>query len=343
MAASADSNLTTSYLQWIAAAGIARSNQSGDWMPATTLTPEFANDSFPDASDVKLWHIARRKIESDPSWLTLLANKGFTGGVHYWEVRVVRPCNFMIGVVSPSDNSIITEENLASHLGAAGNPLLGTSCTAFSSFHSQSGRSVRDIVDMGFDTEFLALRDRFLSTTGLGMAYFNTIRYDRDRVYTLTECWDKFGWVQRHLAGEYDFACLAKWYKSRNISTTYPYSLFDWAGCRVGFLMDLHCGQLHLLLYRAGNSSTSVEGADKKVLFGTLLQGRRYFPATSMQGCDGALELRTGARLPGDCPELVEQLQETAALVQEYRTTMAGLDIQIQQQQKELDALRAQL
>jgi hypothetical protein len=173
------------------------------------------------------------------------------------------------------------------------------------------------------------------------MAYFNGIRYDRDRVYTLTECWNQFGWVQRHLAGEYDFARLVNWYKSKGISTSYPYPSFDWAGCRVGLLMDLHRGTVHLLLYLAGNISTTLEGADKKVLFGTLLQGRKYFPALSMQGCEGALELRTGARLPSDHPDVLEQLQETAALVQEYRCTVAAMDARIQQQERELEGLRA--
>jgi hypothetical protein len=124
---------------------------------------------------------------------------------------------------------------------------------------------------------------------------------------------------------------------------TYPHPVFDWAGCRVGFLMDLDRGRLYLLVYFAGNHSTSYAQADKRVLFAVLGRGRRYFPAISMAGCEGALELRTSTEVPAGYEDVAGQLQEARAQVAADRAAMAAMDAALESQAAELQALRAQL
>jgi hypothetical protein len=104
--------------------------------------------------------------------------------------------------------------------------------------------------------------------------------------------------------------------------------------------MDLCNGEVHLLIYYPGNDHTEYDRADKRILLCTLQEGVKCYPAISMQGCEGALELRTSTRPPSGCPDVLEQLQETTVLVQEYRATMAGMDARLEEQRAELERLR---
>jgi hypothetical protein len=116
--------------------------------------------------------------------------------------------------------------------------------------------------------------------------------------------------------------------------------LFDWAGCRVGFLMDLDRSRLHLLVYFAGNLSTSYDAADKRVLFAVLGRGRGYFPAISMAGWEGALELRTSTEVPAGYGDVAGQLQEARAQVAADRAVMAAMEARLVAQEAELQTLR---
>jgi hypothetical protein len=49
----------------------------------------------------------------------MVADRGFTEGVHYFEVKVFRSCKFILSVLYPEDENLISADNLTTHAGAA--------------------------------------------------------------------------------------------------------------------------------------------------------------------------------------------------------------------------------
>lgn len=281
-----------------------------------------------------LWEVRRTAAYQGPEWMTIIADRGFTEGTLYFEIRIVRACKFMVSLLFPADDTLINESNLASHPGAGGNPLLSQNYTAFFSGTGSVARNVRNIHDMKFDDNMTPYRDALLAA-GISRDFFNAIAEDPHQVCAVRDHRD-IPQVQQFVNGQRHWGGTVPHLQRHGRNFTYPHPVFDWAGCRVGFLMDLDRGRLYLLVYFAGNHSASYDQADKRVLFAVLGRGRRYFPAVSMAGCEGALELRTSTEVPAGYGDVAGQLQEARAQVAADRAAMAAMEAALQ-------ALRAQL
>jgi hypothetical protein len=310
-----------------------------DWFPNTVLAPEFAEGTVPLVNNVEngLWAVQRTPTYGGPEWMTVIANRDFTEGCHYFEVKVVKYCRFMVSLLFPFDETLITGSNLASYPGSAANPLFSENYTSFYSGTESIARYVRNIHDMKIDDNMTPYRDALLAA-GISRDRFNGMAHDMYRIYTLRDNIDAQR-VQQFLINQRQWDSVAR----HHAPATTPPPVFDWAGCRVGFLMDLDQGLLYLLVYFPGNHSTSYKEANKRVLFAVLGRGRRYFPAISMAGCEGALELRTSTEVPAGYGDVAGQLQEARAQVAADRAAMAAMDAQLEALAAELQALRAQV
>jgi hypothetical protein len=154
------------------------------WFPNTILAPEFAEGTVPMVNDVEdaLWEIRRSPAYQGPGWITIVADRGFTEGTLYFEIKVIKYCPFMVSLLFPTDESLINESNLASHPGASNNPLLSQNYTAFySGTRSVTARNVRNIHDMKIDDNMTPYRDALLAS-GITRDFFNRIAEDPNQL-----------------------------------------------------------------------------------------------------------------------------------------------------------------
>ena len=319
-----------------------------DWVPATITSPDMSISPVPASADGDgtMWDVSNRCA----GWRTVVADRGFTEGVHYFEVKVMRGCNFMISLLFPQDEGVITESNLASHVGAVGNSLLSQHCAGFYSGVETMGPGVRNRLDVGLDEPMAQCRDTLLAA-GMTVENYNVLAQDHVELYFVSSNLHTTTYMTTKtfiLNGAHAYCYGPHYHRAIHKANPpeYPHALWDWSGCRAGLHVDLQRGELHLLVYHADNPSRSYDAANKRVLLGTLphgQQGRRCFPAVSVQGSEGALVLRTATRLPSGHPDLLEQLQDAAATAGDYRALMTEMGEVIDRQRRHLQFQDAQL
>lgn len=299
----------------------------------------------------KKW-ILKRNEKCQSNYSTLISDRGLNEGIHCWTFKILESTDVYLGLVFPLEEKLINDENLrktyiGDENGSNSGGLLNKECFSIylpeQTFVNESSCLVEHgITDLKLDDDKYEKAAQELISLGEPIENVNQIKESYKDLYTLLYLYKNpndriFSLnIPNYSGSAYRITIpyLSSSIRSKNYSQNFfsdslrrhinyrieapkeNISQIIPVGMKFGFVLNFINLTLHILVF---NQTNNTNNPDKIIYLSNLIPGRSYYPAISMKGIEGIVELDISTSWQFVAPSYLEALQTELEISEDFR------------------------